>query len=107
MLHGCCRAWLCWCGQLHEGVVSWRWTTDVATAYHVIGFTHVLLLRASHIVRQIQYAHPVHNTLQHIGARLFMLQAGRAQAAAPMGASAGGGDVDDDLQARLNNLRKQ
>lgn len=33
-------------------------------------------------------------------------QAGRAQQAAPMGASAGGGDVDDDLQARLNNLRK-
>ena len=31
------------------------------------------------------------------------------QAAQPMGASAGegGGDADDDLQARLNNLRKQ
>ena len=30
-------------------------------------------------------------------------------AAEPMGASAGGGgnDADDDLQARLNNLRKQ
>ena len=37
---------------------------------------------------------------------LVHVQAASAKQAAPMGASAGGGDVDDDLQARLNNLRK-